>query len=96
VLNSYPSKEGAPFRLIVNLKKITISPLNRYRNGLINVGGSGYNRYITEKEQKQYKKLLSKCYQNGIDRLLFFWDNRFINKVLVNNQDSPSGAERSK
>ena len=40
--------------------------------------------------------MLSKCYQNGIDRLLFFWENSFINKSLVNNQDSPSGAERSK
>ena len=39
---------------------------------------------IIETSQKKttikYKKLLSKCYQKGIDKWLFFWDNGFINK----------------
>ena len=49
-----------------------------------------------KKNRTQYEKLLSKCYQNGIDNLTFFWDNKVIRKVLVINQNSPSGAERSK
>jgi hypothetical protein len=50
-----------------------------------------------KKNRTQYEKLLSKCYQNGIDNLTFFWDNGFINKSLVNkSKQSLWGGKKQK